>query len=139
MRTIEQFKRDTYFLNLIKEASVFTMMAFGFFNEPMMSNFGPMFAIMAVTFMFIPRVIINDFLDGDNEGAQQTNSIPSWKRSLNVALNYIKFVCLVILTLYIFLNKGMMEFGGTLLLWFVSFFMVIPRKLINIIAQDAHN
>ena len=139
MRTIEQFKRDTYFLNLTKEVSVFTMMAYGFFNEPMMSNFGPMIAILVVVFMFIPRVIINDFLDGDKEGTRQTNKIPSWKRSLNVALDYTKFVCLVILALYVFLNKEMMEFGGTFLIWIVSCFMIIPRKLINIIAQDACN
>ena len=140
MRTISQFERDTYLLNLLKEVCVFTMIVYGLFNETMMTTIGPMIALMAVVFMFIPRVIINDLLDKEAKGTREIKPIvvPEWKRTLNVVLNITKFICLIILVLYIFLNKEMMDFGGILLIWMVSVFMIIPRKLINMWAKDAY-
>ena len=136
MRTIEQFKNDTYILHLIKEVSVFTMMAYGFANETMMNSLGPIIAFLAAAFMFIPRVVINDLLDKDySEGPREIKQIvvPDWKRKMNIALNIIKFICLIILTLFMFFNTTMMDVFGTSVLWIASCFMVIPRKIINML------
>lgn len=135
MRTKEQFKNDTYILHLIKEVSVFTMMAYGFANEIMMNALGPIIAFLAVAFMFIPRVVINDLLDKDSEGTREIKQIvvPEWKRKMNIALNILKFICLIILTLFIFFNTKMMDVFGTSVLWIASCFMVIPRKIINML------
>ena len=73
MRTRKQFNRDTYLLNLIKEVCLFTIMAYGFSNQFMMDHFGPMIPMVAVIFMFIPRVIINETLDKDAEGSGNEN------------------------------------------------------------------
>lgn len=128
-RTISNRK---YYLDLTKEVCVFTMMAYGFANETMMSSLGPMIVLLATLFMFIPRDYIMNFL-GKDEGRKK-KAVPEWQISnLWMVLDFMKFVSLIVLTLYAFLNSIMMDFGGTLLLWTVSCFMVVPRKLIKIL------
>lgn len=140
MRNLEKYKRDTYYLNLTKEVCVFLMMAYSLSNEYMMEKLGPMFAVLAVAFMFTPRAIINDLFDRDTEGERETEQVthPEWKRKMTVALNIIKFFCLVIMTLYMFLNTWMTTTFGTVTIWMACFFMVIPRKLINMLATDSY-
>ena len=132
MRTEKQYKRDTYYLNLTKEVSVFTMMAYSLFNNFMMTSFGPMIAVLAIVFMFIPRQWINELLDKEEDGTRERKETeyPKTFRNFIIALNLTKFISLVVLTLYMILNYRMMETFGITLLYGASLFMVIPRKLI---------
>lgn len=111
-----------YYLNLAKEACVFTMIAYSLFNEFMMATFGPLLVLPAILFMFIPRNIILG-----KEGSQ----CPTQMRALVASLNIIKFISLTLMTAYIFLNPMMTELFGTFLLWLAVCFMATPRKLIK--------
>ena len=129
MRTEKQYKRDTYYLNLGKAVSIAIMIAYGFYNETLTAALGEPLALIAVLFMLIPRSFINELFDQDIDGGREIKNLSS-PSTLKLILNVIKFVCLVILTLYALLNNQMIEAFGRFPLWIASGFMVIPRKLI---------
>ena len=63
MRNIEEKKRDTMILNVIKATCIFIMMMFCFFNDFLLDHIGGMICIFAISFMVIPRRYINHLLD----------------------------------------------------------------------------
>lgn len=134
MRNNKQFKRDNYLLNITKEASVFIMLACAYFND-LMSNPGILIlVILSTMFMLIPRKTINEYLDkGERAATKQHNP-----KLINmyIFLNITKFISLILLTLYIFLNTIMMQKIGIFVLILITSFMIVPRRLINLLAED---
>lgn len=132
MRNNKQFKRDNYLLNITKEASVFIMLACAYFND-LMSNPGILIlVILSTMFMLIPRKTINEYLDKGERAAQHNPKLIN----MYIFLNITKFISLILLTLYIFLNTIMMQKIGIFVLILITSFLVVPRRLIYILAED---
>ena len=66
MRSKEQKIKDSIVLNCCKAASIFILAAYSFFGNFLLSNVGIIFPIVALSFMLMPRKLINIFLDEDN-------------------------------------------------------------------------
>ena len=67
MRNIEEKKRDTMILNVIKAICIFIMTMFCFFNDFLLDHIGGIICIFAISFMVIPRKLINWSLDNLEE------------------------------------------------------------------------
>lgn len=130
MRNQKQFGEDSYLLNLTNQGCVFVLMAFAFQNEVMMDYLGIFFALGVTLFMIIPRYFINRFLD---KGEREKETLPTNKEiGVSIKLNIIKLISLWVLISYTFFNEVMMDSYGLPLLWAVTIFMIIPRKLLRL-------
>lgn len=138
MRNQKQFERDTYLLDITKEASVFIMLVCGYFNQILISIPGVyLLTILSTIFMFIPRIVINKRLDKNVKGERaKIKQHNPFVKEMNDVLDCLKFVSLTILTLYVFLNSFMMENIGLWGLIVITSFMVVPRRLMNILVED---